>query len=231
VTSRRMTCDAAVVRVTGGAELASPGVVPPEVARPDAAPSDVALAVGDPPRLDLGRRTRTVSPALRRALELRDRGCRFPGCSCRFTDAHHIVHWADGGRTDLRNLVLLCRRHHRAVHEGGMRVCLDREGRVVFFDRRGRAVFDALRRGMPRGGLPRGGGPVREASPGSESSGSESPGVDRVMTPPALPSPRMGGRGVAVASSPWPGPIVRWRHDRDIPWAIEARAREALDSG
>ncbi|MDT8369993.1 MAG: HNH endonuclease signature motif containing protein, partial [Longimicrobiales bacterium] len=184
-------------------------------------------------------RTRTVSPALRRALELRDRGCRFPDHSpaasgaraCRFTDAHHIVHWADGGRTDLQNLVLLCRRHHRAVHEGGMRVCLDREGRVVFFDRRGRAVFDAPRRGMPRRGMPRremaprkvpprglprrerlrNGGPVTSGSP---------------TLPASLPSPMK-----TASSSPWPGPIVHWRHDRDIPWAIEARAREALDSG
>ncbi|MDT8369380.1 MAG: HNH endonuclease signature motif containing protein, partial [Longimicrobiales bacterium] len=173
-----------------------------------------------------GRRTRTVSPALRRALELRDRGCRFPGCACRFTDAHHIVHWADGGRTDLQNLVLLCRRHHRAVHEGGMRVCLDREGRVVFFDRRGRAVFDAPRRGMPPSEMPprkvpprglprrerlRNGGPVTSGSP---------------TLPASLPSPMK-----TASSSPWPGPITHWRHDRDIPWAIEARAREALDSG
>ncbi|MBT8396631.1 MAG: HNH endonuclease, partial [Gemmatimonadetes bacterium] len=68
-----------------------------------------------------GRRTRTVSPSLRRALEARDRGCRFPGCGLRFAEAHHDKHWADGGETRLRNLVLLCRRHHRAVHEGGVR--------------------------------------------------------------------------------------------------------------
>ena len=89
------------------------------------------------------RRRRTVSPSLRRALEARDRGCRFPGCGLRFTDAHHIRHWADGGETSLRNLVLLCRRHHRAVHEGGMRVCLGKEGKVVFFTTGGRAVADA----------------------------------------------------------------------------------------
>ncbi len=73
--------------------------------------------------LDVGRRRRTVPPALRRALEHRDGGCcRFPGCGCRYTDAHHIRHWADGGETRLENLVLLCRRHHRAVHEEGFRV-------------------------------------------------------------------------------------------------------------
>ena len=95
--------------------------------------------------LDVGRGTRTIPPALRRALEVRDRGCRFPGCGLRFTDAHHIVHWADGGRTDLKNTVLLCRRHHRLVHEEGHRICLDREGRVAFFAPSGRAIAAAGR--------------------------------------------------------------------------------------
>jgi hypothetical protein len=72
--------------------------------------------------LNVGRRTRTIPPALRRALEVRDRGCRFPGCGLRFTDAHHVVHWADGGETSLENSVLLCRYHHRLVHEDGWEV-------------------------------------------------------------------------------------------------------------
>ena len=72
--------------------------------------------------LDVGRKTRTVPPAIRRALDHRDGGCRFPGCGLRFCDAHHITHWADGGETRLDNLVLLCRRHHRAVHEEGFGV-------------------------------------------------------------------------------------------------------------
>jgi hypothetical protein len=76
---------------------------------------------GDP--LNLGRKTRAVPPAMRRALDTRDGGCRFPGCTnARFVDAHHIHHWADGGETKLDNLVLLCRRHHRFVHEHGFRV-------------------------------------------------------------------------------------------------------------
>ena len=70
----------------------------------------------------VGRKTRTVPPAIRRALDHRDGGCRFPGCRLRFCDAHHIKHWADGGETRLDNLVLLCRRHHRAVHEDGFSV-------------------------------------------------------------------------------------------------------------
>jgi len=71
--------------------------------------------------LDLGRRQRLFSMHQRRALAIRDGGCRFPGChrQPRFTEAHHIVHWAHGGASDLANAVLLCRHHHRIVHEGG----------------------------------------------------------------------------------------------------------------
>jgi hypothetical protein len=64
---------------------------------------------GDGRILDVGRRRRTIPPAIRRALEVRDRGCRFPGCGSRFCDAHHVVHWADGGETRLDNLALVCR--------------------------------------------------------------------------------------------------------------------------
>jgi hypothetical protein len=93
--------------------------------------------------LDVGRRTRTVPPALRRALEHRDRGCRFPGCGLRLCDGHHVRHWADGGETKLRNLVLLCRRHHRAVHEEGFRVELMAGGEARFYRPDGRAVPEA----------------------------------------------------------------------------------------
>ncbi len=94
-TSRRLACDAGLVSMVHGPD----GEV-----------------------LDVGRKRRTIPPALRRALEYRDRGCRFPGCGLPYADAHHIVHWADGGETRLDNLVLLCRRHHRAVHEEGFRI-------------------------------------------------------------------------------------------------------------
>src|SRR5690606_7584223 len=77
-------------------------------------------------------------PPLRRALEVRDRGCRFPGCGLRFTDAHHVVHWADGGETSLDNCVLLCGFHHRLVHEGGWRIQLWKPGEPVFIDPRGK---------------------------------------------------------------------------------------------
>ncbi len=91
-TVRRLACDASLTRVLLG---------------PDSEPMDV------------GRATRTIQPALRRALVVRDRGCRFPGCDRppSWTDGHHLTHWADGGETTLANLVLLCRRHHRRVHE------------------------------------------------------------------------------------------------------------------
>ena len=83
--------------------------------------------------LDVGRRTRTVPTALRRALEGRDRNqCQFPGCSSRHCDAHHVVHWADGGTTQLSNLVLVCRFHHRTVHEEGFQVVADAAGRFQF---------------------------------------------------------------------------------------------------
>jgi len=98
-TVRRLGCDAAVVRILETSE-------------------------GEP--LDVGRKTRVIPPALRRALKRRDGGCRFPGCThTRFVDGHHIQHWADGGTTCLSNLVSICRFHHRLVHEGGYYVVKD----------------------------------------------------------------------------------------------------------
>jgi hypothetical protein len=95
-TVRRLTCDASLVRITEN-------------------------AAGEP--LDVGRKTRTIPPAIRRALNARDPGCCFPGCTHRrYLDAHHVEHWADGGETKLSNLVHLCRTHHRLVHEGGVTV-------------------------------------------------------------------------------------------------------------
>src|SRR5881409_2167964 len=72
--------------------------------------------------LEIGARTRTIPPALRRALHHRDQGCRFPGCGLPFGQGHHIRHWAHGGSTTLSNLAMLCHRHHRAVHEEGYQI-------------------------------------------------------------------------------------------------------------
>jgi len=94
-TSRRLACDASRVVMQHGRE----GRV-----------------------VEVAARTRTIPPAIRRALLHRDHGCRFPGCGVRLGQAHHIHHWAQGGPTTLTNLTLLCRRHHRAVHEEGYQV-------------------------------------------------------------------------------------------------------------
>ncbi|MGH6820789.1 MAG: DUF222 domain-containing protein, partial [Methylocella sp.] len=106
-------------------ELEDGGNVPAETSRRLACDAGVVHWLdrhGNSPHgaeaLSVGRKTRTVPPAIRRALQRRDGGCRFPGCTCsRFVDAHHIHHWADGGATHINNLVLLCRHHHRLVHE------------------------------------------------------------------------------------------------------------------
>ena len=105
-TARRLACDAAIVPLLERA--------------------------GRP--LNVGRKTRSIPPALRRALQSRDRGCRFPGCNSTCSiDAHHIQHWANGGPTSLDNLVQLCRHHHRLLHEGGYSVT--RAGRGFVFRR------------------------------------------------------------------------------------------------
>jgi hypothetical protein len=83
--------------------------------------------------LDLGRSTSVVSPALRKAVKLRDRHCQHPGCRvpAKWCDVHHIVHWTKGGPTDLDNLVLLCRRHHVEHHEGEWRIERAPDGNIV----------------------------------------------------------------------------------------------------
>ncbi len=92
--------------------------------------------------LEVGARTRTIPPALRRALHHRDHGCRFPGCTVRFGQGHHLRHWAQGGPTTLSNLALLCRRHHRAVHEEGYQVARGPDGALQFRRPDGRALPD-----------------------------------------------------------------------------------------
>ncbi len=114
-TARRMSCDASVVTI-------------------------VEDESGAP--LDVGRKTRSIPPAIRRALQSRDAGCRFPGCThTRFLDGHHIRHWADGGETKLSNLVMLCRFHHRQVHEGRVKVRMLDDGALRFTGPRGK-IFE-----------------------------------------------------------------------------------------
>jgi hypothetical protein len=118
----------------GACELEHGPALSPETARRlgcDA--SLVRILERDGRPLSIGRKTRALSPALKRALRSRDRTCRFPGCGQqRFLHAHHIRHWAQGGRTDLSNLIQLCSHHHRLVHEGGYSVERRGEGRVRF---------------------------------------------------------------------------------------------------
>jgi hypothetical protein len=100
----------------------------------------VLRQAGDGQVLDVGRRTRTIPPALRRALQARDRSCRFPGCGVRHAQGHHLHHWANGGPTRLDNLALLCRRHHRAVHEEGYRAERGADGTLHFSTPGGRPI-------------------------------------------------------------------------------------------
>jgi hypothetical protein len=113
-TVRRMLCDADLTTVV---------VRPLAFPQPSARPASLADLLREQSRevLYVGRAQRTVSPRLRKALEARDRHCAFPGCHAhvRRCQAHHVHEWEHGGRTDLDNCVLLCLRHHHAVHEGG----------------------------------------------------------------------------------------------------------------
>jgi hypothetical protein len=136
-TARRLACDAAVTRVlvtrhhrddhhAAGEASDNSGADDDLAARLRAAMTLLPPALGGarPEPLEVGRATRVVAPAQRTALTVRDGGCRFPGCDrpVAWCDAHHLRHWLHGGPTDLQNLVLLCRGHHRAVHEGGWRL-------------------------------------------------------------------------------------------------------------
>jgi hypothetical protein len=96
--------------------------------------------------IDVGRAKPRIVGATRKALKLRDQHCRWPGCErpASFCDGHHLTHWIDGGETNLDNLVLLCRRHHRMVHEGGWRL-IKTEGANVM------VVAPTVTFGLPRG--------------------------------------------------------------------------------
>ena len=113
-TSRRLCCDASVSVFTEDED-------------------------GEP--LSIGRKSRIIPPALRRALRARDEGCRFPGCTHKhYIDGHHIRHWSQGGETSLANLVQLCRHHHRLVHEGGFSCENNQQGQIEFRDQRGQLI-------------------------------------------------------------------------------------------
>jgi Domain of unknown function (DUF222)/HNH endonuclease len=122
-TARRLSCDASVVAVLEGDN-------------------------GEP--LSVGRKTRIIPPALRRALNTRDEGCRFPGCTYhRYVDAHHVQHWADGGETKLSNLIILCRAHHRMVHRGEITIKKSADSGWQFFNQAGRPYHNGYRKDPP----------------------------------------------------------------------------------
>jgi hypothetical protein len=124
-TVKRLTCDGSIVAVTED----SRGSI-----------------------LDVGRKTRTIPSALRRALRCRDGCCRFPGCAnSAFVDGHHIKHWSKGGETSLDNLVLLCTFHHRLLHEGGVSMRVSDDGRFTFIRRDGRIIETATVSVEPNG--------------------------------------------------------------------------------
>jgi hypothetical protein len=96
---------------------------------------------GEGENLNIGRRSRSIPPALRRALMVRDHGCAFPGCShTRFLHAHHIEHWLHGGETSLENTVLTCSHHHHLLHEGGWTISRDADGSFLFHSPSGRVL-------------------------------------------------------------------------------------------
>src|SRR2546428_732119 len=95
--------------------------------------------------IDVGRSKRVISNSLRKVLKIRDGHCRLPGCErpASWCDGHHLVHWIHGGETNLGNLVLLCRRHHRMVHEGGWQLIKTDQEIVV--------IAPTITFGFPRG--------------------------------------------------------------------------------
>ena len=115
-TARRLACDCALVGLVDDAQ-------------------------GEP--LSVGRRSRAIPPSLKRALKARDKGCRFPGCPhTRYTEGHHVQHWANGGETKLGNLITLCHHHHHLVHEGGYRIEVTDDGVFRFHDPKGVPVSE-----------------------------------------------------------------------------------------
>jgi len=188
-TSRRLSCDAAVVAMAHDRD----GRI-----------------------LDVGRRTRSIPPALRRALDARDRGCRFPGCGSRFTDAHHVKHWADGGETSLGNCVLLCRYHHRLVHEEGWKVEWWGEGRPAFFGPQGQMQYDG--RWVAPGGLDS----LDAPDPPDASEGPPASALPENPAAPLVTANRARGidpDGYAASA--------RWKTEAAIPDDIYFRALEA----
>lgn len=130
--------------IVSRSELAEGPALSPETVRRLACDGGIVpMLERDGQPLSVGRRTRAIPPALRRALRSRDGGCRFPGCThTKHLHAHHIQHWARGGPTAIGNLVQLCSYHHQLVHEGGYGVEGAGDGRVRFRRPDGRQISE-----------------------------------------------------------------------------------------
>ena len=131
---RRLACDGAVTRVLVSRHPDHHGRRQPGgPAAGGGDPASPALGGGRTQPLEVGRTSRVVSAAQRAALVVRDGGCAVAGCDRppAWCEAHHLVHWLHGGPTDLENLALVYRAHHRAVHEGGWRLARDPDGRLT----------------------------------------------------------------------------------------------------
>jgi len=122
--------------------------------------------------LNIGRRARTVPASIRRALDIRDKTCRFPGCcEARHVEGHHIVHWADGGETSLDNLLKLCRFHHAQLHRGCYEVRLEvpveskSEPQLVFSTPSGRQIETDYFPQFPEGSEDEGSDALRTRAP------------------------------------------------------------------
>jgi len=130
----------ALAGLAGEAELDAGGAIAAETTRRICCDSRFQIVLEeDGKAIGVGRRMRTVPPWLARQLRRRDSGCRFPGCGrTHFLHAHHIVHWADGGPTDPDNLVMMCARHHRVLHERHWRILGDPHAQLTFLRPDGR---------------------------------------------------------------------------------------------
>jgi len=207
--------------------------------------------------LNVGRRTRSIPPALRRALEVRDRGCRFPGCQSRYCDAHHVRHWADGGETSLANCLLLCRYHHRLVHEEGWTVEWWGPGRPAFRSPRGWIEFEggwrepgsegrkdvsAATSDLDSRGAKRSEWMFRETAEGSagETSGGAaessegavetSEGAAETEITDLATALVQANEALGISPDGWT-PSARWEREVDIPDDVLERADEAILEG
>ncbi len=198
--------------------------------------------------IDVGRRTRKPPPALRRALRERDRGrCQYPGCDCRRTDAHHILYWANGGETNLADLISFCKRHHRIVHEKNIIIAATAAG-FAFHTKDGTPIPTSPPLPEPDGGIERGrvsqhhhprqGHCRRRRHRRPAIAAADGPGdpgglglVDRVHAPPVHPGPQhrpgvRSGHGTSLLPGGRPSSLLAGHHANGPPRRQRGAARQ-----